>query len=892
MLMLDNILLEKVLTHIKENANNREVVLYGQHNEIETVLNNNGYEVNKVFIWNVKLLSEKSAKYFLDEDLRNCKDKYYVVIPFLLDDDGSTQRNSLAKWGYTKFKDYVFYPDDEDADRTLTQIKRYSDGRELVSFGYNGSVEEILSSYNVFIKMRFTFRQDVVEYLNNKNLSCQNGECLKDKSQEYYVIVPDYYGEWQRAHLKSFGFFENKDYCFFPSQKIDQQKKKYDDENISNRLYIPEKYKDMWYQYLPVNYFSSRTLNVDEAENGIILPLKYTNDGLLHGGVFDSSGDFLAGHVSGPERGSKGYVCSGYDINPDELKYLDETVVFGGIMFDHPGHLIVECIAQRLWWYIKHPDSKLKCAILVGWGEGKFVKEFFELFGMPEDQIIIINNPTRFKKIIIPEQSVYLNSLAVPVDFTEGYISVFDHIRKRLKPSNIKKVYFTKRKTFKQDIIGEDYFIDFYEKKGFTIIDPEDYTLRQKAEILFGADEFVAQLGTNTVYSIFCQPSARVQMLSRVNNISGFLLIQNILFASAKITDYYCIDVSLNFLHKEFVWGISLMGITDSYISFVKDMYNEAVYITKEESLKNNLYDYLKRFSEYYSTRKLFNGVKNVTMLSILQNMSEVFLDKEFDTSNLDLSTNESNLQNQVKDLTAQKNTLTTQVNTLTEDNKTLKSAKAQNETEITKLRSEQSKLNAELLDAHRQKDEADKKIVELYQQKDEVYQKLLEAHRQKDETAQKLLAATEEKTALTADISVKNHQIDALLSEKDKLSLNVSAKESELWTVTEKENALESALAVANSKIQSFESEIAVANGKAKSLESELANANNKTQSLESELAAANSKLQSLKSELSGSNQKVQSFEQECAELKNKINWMENTRSWRYTKPFRKKEK
>ena len=725
----------------------------------------------------------------------------------------------------------------------------------------------------------------------------------------------------------------------------------FSDQYIDSHIYMPKKHMGHIAQILKKSYFSNRKLSVREVERGIFLPNRRIK-GKTCGGVCNEKFNFIAGHQDLlPDNGPHRHISGSYSVKPEDIDYIDETVVYGGTMTNHPGHLIIECFADRIWWFVKNADSNLKIAVTSIWDTlltktskyTNFVEEFLNAFGIPKERIIYIKKATQFKKIIIPDQSAIPFHQVHPYDFTSGYIQVFKHITNQISPAKYKKIYLTKKQTDKKNVMGEDYFIDFYKKRGFEIISPEDYTIKEKAELLYGADEVATLDGTNSLFAVFCKPSVKFTVLARQGYYDN--PSQPLTNAVAGIKEYYYVNVSGNFINRHFFNGLLLICVTDEFVKYVKRYFNEDLDITPKESLKNCLYDYLAYFPTFYSSDfEFFDSIKNIKALEIMQSISEIFLDKDFDTSKLDLSTNESNLQNQVKDLTAQKSTLTTEVSTLSEENKTLKSAKTQNETEIAQLRTIQNKLNAELLDAHRQKDEADKKFVELYQQKDEVYQKLLEAYRQKDETEKKLLAVTEEKTVLVADISIKKHQLDTLLSEKDKLTANVAAKESELLVSADKVRSLESKLAAANKKVQSIESELETANSKAHSLESELATANNKIQSFESELAiegsnvqslksdlavankkvqsieseleTANSKTHSLGSELATANNKIQSFEselaiegskvrslksdlavaiknvqlleQECAELKNKIDELEKSRSWRITKPLR----
>lgn len=433
----------------------------------------------------------------------------------------------------------------------------------------------------------------------------------------------------------------------------------FDDEFFDSRFFISDKYKKLWTEPFTKSCYSNRTLKVQEIENGIFLPLKGSYKA-LKGGVCDENFNFICGHDIFRKKKGR-YIWGSYKVSSEELDYIDETVVYGGSMLDHPGHLIAEYFANRIWWYVQNPDSKLKIAVQAfdGDGSAKFIKEFLRCFGFTDEQIIFVEKPTKFKNIIVPEQSALALEWSNPsYEYTQEFISVFKHMAKDIKPSEYKKIYFTKSLNIRGNIIGEKYFADFYADKGFTIIDPADYTLKEKISFMLGCDEFVTSIGTSALYAVFCKPSVKLTLLSRINT-NGYSHVCSICEA-AGIKDIYCVDVSLNFLHKNFVYGISLMGVTDSFKKYVKAVYGEEHPITTEESIKNNLWEYLSYFPEYYSsTDKIwgrsnqFNSIKNQKMLTVLQMISEVFLGKEFDTTGLDLTTVEDELQLKCKISTA-----------------------------------------------------------------------------------------------------------------------------------------------------------------------------------------------------------------------------------------------
>ena len=169
-------------------------------------------------------------------------------------------------------------------------------------------------------------------------------------------------------------------------------------------------------------YKREEKLSCLECENGLILPRII--DGATpiwgKGGVCDSENKFV--HLSEYHGGwaeHGGY----YDWTDEE--YLDDTVVYFGVFFNHWGHFLVDLIG-RMWYCIQHQISEIKVAYL---GEedpkGNFL-EFFELLGIQREQLIRITKPTRCRKVIVPEFSC-----RPCVWYTDEYQSIFDTVISR-----------------------------------------------------------------------------------------------------------------------------------------------------------------------------------------------------------------------------------------------------------------------------------------------------------------------------------------------------------------------------------------------------------------------------------------------------------------------------
>lgn len=425
---------------------------------------------------------------------------------------------------------------------------------------------------------------------------------------------------------------------------------------FDSHFFVSEKYKEGWIIPYKRSYYSNAKPGVKEVENGIILPNKAI-DGRVYGGVCDENLNFIAGHSThNKEFGTRvRYISDGYKVLQKDLKYVDETVVYGGPVLDHPGHLMIELFANRIWWYLNNPDSNFKVAVILSTishiEHQQFIREFFELYGIAGDRLMFVTEPTKFKSVIVPDQCLVPIQIQETYSYTDEYLQVFKKMSSQIEASPYKKIYFSKSKVSRGNFFGEQFFIDYFKNKGYKIINPEDCTLQEKISYMLGADEFATFMGTNAIYSIFCKPSTMITLFSRTNWYShGYLAA---VYEAIHNKNLYCVDVALGFFHENEWNGLFWVGITHEFKKYAKKVFNEEIVTDPKEYLQENLYKYFCRVLDFYSHPTYFNSLKSQKIITILQNMSEVFFGKEFDVSKLDLTTNEDVLKKQINMLTS-----------------------------------------------------------------------------------------------------------------------------------------------------------------------------------------------------------------------------------------------
>ncbi len=253
--------------------------------------------------------------------------------------------------------------------------------------------------------------------------------------------------------------------------------------------------------------------------NAIVLPLRLSGEqgvahSLFQGGLCDKSGRFLAGRRRAFWDPSANLSClESYPVPESSIEHCDEDVVFGGIVYNHYGHLLTDTTA-RLWYVISHPEDHrrivfLKAPAKFDWAPADCL-ELFNLAGVRKERIVFVDRPTRFRSVLVPEEAVYSLDAVRP-----EWMSFFDAVRANVEPSSCEKVYLSRTHFKRGDSFNEDLFENYWASCGYRIVHPEECSLREEIAFVSGAKELVATIGTLSHNFVFAKPGAHAVVLLR-----------------------------------------------------------------------------------------------------------------------------------------------------------------------------------------------------------------------------------------------------------------------------------------------------------------------------------------------------------------------------------------
>lgn len=250
------------------------------------------------------------------------------------------------------------------------------------------------------------------------------------------------------------------------------------------------------------------------GKNATILPLRrQAEDNLLfgRGGVVDENGEYV------PLSGIEGRVQFAYPVEKKE--YRDETVVYCGYLVNHWGHFLIEGVT-RLWYFLENDPGVDKYVFFLDENEEREIRanyrEFLELLGIWE-HLEIINTPTTYREVIVPELGLYCRSR-----YTPKLLKVYDTVANNAVPDpnweRPAKIYYS-RSQFKKGMpfeSGFDTLDDFFRRNGYTILYPEKVPLGRMISYIRNADVVASLSGSLPHNMLFARPGQKLEIVERL----------------------------------------------------------------------------------------------------------------------------------------------------------------------------------------------------------------------------------------------------------------------------------------------------------------------------------------------------------------------------------------
>jgi hypothetical protein len=191
-----------------------------------------------------------------------------------------------------------------------------------------------------------------------------------------------------------------------------------------------------------------------------------------------------------------------------------ERALYGGILWPHYSHFLAEGI-HRLWplWFGLVPrDCLIAFHRVAGAPVPPFVYDVLAFLGIRAENVMLIDQPTQFGELIIAEQAKMFGARA-----SDEYNASF----KSMSGGDFRfdRVYVSRsRYLAKAFYLGESLLQSQLERAGFTIIYPEEWSLRDLVGIYRHASAIIfAEGGTLHVMEVTGGSPADVMIVNRRN---------------------------------------------------------------------------------------------------------------------------------------------------------------------------------------------------------------------------------------------------------------------------------------------------------------------------------------------------------------------------------------
>jgi hypothetical protein len=371
-------------------------------------------------------------------------------------------------------------------------------------------------------------------------------------------------------------------------------------------------------------------LNVEYVLNGIIHPLELSatqsQENQEYGGV--TTADLVFVNLSATTRvngryqngvpAPEWYVGANPNVNSEAIPYVDKDVVFLGALHKHYGHFILESLA-RLWYFLGKESQGFVAAYISHPGEDRFI-EIFEFFGFKPEQLIRVEQPTRFRSVTVPEMSIRLHDR-----YHVRYKETIDRIVESIEPGCYEKVFFAKKMRRNYRGMGEQPIVDIFRDNGFHIAYPEMLSMQETIAVLKGCKVFAASSGSNAHNAIFLEDGVQVICLNRSPHIH---YPQTMIDRMKGLQTYY-VDAYFSLLPADWSSGPFLFGPNKCLLDFFNGHQYTYDYGNFVFNMPAYIYEYLRIWALYYNDdmrRTLIDPQdRSLTVASVSQSLCDAF---------------------------------------------------------------------------------------------------------------------------------------------------------------------------------------------------------------------------------------------------------------------------
>lgn len=354
------------------------------------------------------------------------------------------------------------------------------------------------------------------------------------------------------------------------------------------KIYSDKSWKNWFDKEIRNQYM--RDVKINEYPNGIIVNEK------LHGfGVFDENFRFVKSSAQVRKNNGNFYP----KFNHENIPYIDADAVFVGNVYNQFGHFLLEHM-NRAYAALDKKYKDMKYVLINNKSVNPVPEYMFtllELLGVKRENIIILEQTTRFRNVYVPDQGFNL-----PVYSSKNFGDTFGEIAKNTTMASEKfdKIYVSRAKLKSRKTYGEEKVQKIFERNGFKIIYPETLPLQEQIACIKNCKVLAGCAGTALHMALFMKEGGIVIQLKRNTVKKDNASTQYLINETKKLNSVF-INASVETVKTDHGSNMpQIIGVNDNMRAFFQGFDFKTV--ESDFDYDAGAYDeYIKALTEYQS---------------------------------------------------------------------------------------------------------------------------------------------------------------------------------------------------------------------------------------------------------------------------------------------------
>ncbi|MFZ2450201.1 MAG: glycosyltransferase 61 family protein [Methylovulum miyakonense] len=228
------------------------------------------------------------------------------------------------------------------------------------------------------------------------------------------------------------------------------------------------------------------------------------------GGVYHQDGKLEASALSSSAFGV--YQLADPTLTTKPTRHIDTECLYGGMLTEHYGHFIIESLA-RFQAFQRFPTLPIVFTLpnpQISKADGlpAYMRSIFELLGIPLGRIILVQETTSFKKLVVPKIGMrWFDYLSVD-HYLEMALQVKQSLGENYPLKQNGSIYLSRSRLSTNHegniICGEAEFENYLKAEGVTVVYPETLTVKEQIQLFCGARNAIGFVGSGLHTLLLC----------------------------------------------------------------------------------------------------------------------------------------------------------------------------------------------------------------------------------------------------------------------------------------------------------------------------------------------------------------------------------------------------